>query len=121
MAIGVITPECKNGYAVAGEAYRDVLFYAAFVIWGLGLILFIVILCFAGRIQLAIALNKVAAIFLAENPSILIVPTVQAILGLAWVLGWVFAISFLLSQVPDDQVSTEAYATYAEAYGTGSQ
>jgi hypothetical protein len=120
LPIGVITPECENGYAVAGQAYRDVLFYVSFVIWALGLIMLIVILCFAGRIQLAISLNKVGALFLSHNPSILLVPLVQAILGVGWVLAWCFAISFLLSQVPDDQVSTNTYATYAEAYGTGS-
>merc|ERR1719210_105195 len=67
--IGVIQPECDNGYAVQNKTMRDVLWYSTFVVWGLGLIWIIVILCFIPRIRLAIALNKVATSYLATNPS----------------------------------------------------
>jgi hypothetical protein len=94
MPIGVIQPECSNGYAVASESMRQILFYAAFVVWAVGLIWVIVILCFAGRIQLAVALNKVGALFLGHNPSITLVPVVQAFLGIMWVLAWCFGVAF---------------------------
>jgi hypothetical protein len=121
LPIGVIQPECESGYAVPGESMRQLLFYCSFIIWAIGGIWVIVIICFAGRIQLAVALNKVGALFLSHNPSILVLPIIQAILGIIWVLAWFFAASFLLSQVPNDWVGTTGFATYSQAYGTTSQ
>mmetsp|Transcript_64896 Transcript_64896/g.211488 ORF Transcript_64896/g.211488 Transcript_64896/m.211488 type:complete len:411 (-) Transcript_64896:106-1338(-) len=84
----------------------------------MGLIWNIVIVCMVGRIRLAIALNKVAAVFLASNPFVLLVPIVQALLGCTWCLLWFLSASFLISQVPDSYTPKGYYATYAEAYGT---
>jgi hypothetical protein len=70
------------------------------------------------RIQLAIAINKVAAMFIQETPSILLLPIVECLIGLIWVLLWAMSATFLVSQVPDSYTSKTAYATYAEAYGT---
>jgi hypothetical protein len=118
LPIGVIQPECSHGYAVSQEAMRDVLYYSSFVIWALGVIWIIVILCMVSRIRLAIALNKVAAVFLGTNPHILLVPIVQAVVAIVWVTIWLFGASYLLSQVPADYTPTGAFATYQEAYGT---
>jgi len=118
LPVGVIQPECDGGYAVKSKTARDVLFYLSFVIWGLGLIWVIVICFMASRIRLAIALNKVAAQFLATNPQMLLLPIVQSIVGIVWTLLWMLAASFLLSQVPDSYTPTGYFATYAEAWGT---
>eukprot|EP00928_Gymnodinium_smaydae_P053829 TRINITY_DN3773_c0_g1_i2.p1 TRINITY_DN3773_c0_g1~~TRINITY_DN3773_c0_g1_i2.p1 ORF type:complete len:854 (+),score=131.49 TRINITY_DN3773_c0_g1_i2:355-2916(+) len=120
LPVGVILPACKHGYAISGEKMRDALFYSSFVVWAFGLIWLIVIFCFVRRIMLAIALNKVAAQFVGGNPTILLVPIVQAVIGVAWCIIWFYSASFLLSQVPADYTPTERYATYAEAYGTSS-
>lgn len=119
--IGVIQPICQHGYAVAAKSMRDVLFYLSFVIWGLGLIWFIVIMLLTSRIRLAIALNKVAAVFLAHNPHILLVPIVQTFFAIVWTLGWLMAACFLLSQVPDSYIPQGYYASYEEAFGTSSE
>merc|ERR1712096_164363 len=42
---------------------------------------------------------------------------IQAFVALIWVLLWTLSAAFLVSQVPDDVVPKESYATYAEAYG----
>jgi len=118
--IGVIQPECARGYAVSNKTARDALYYSSFVIWGLGLIWLIVILCMVNRIRLAIALNKVAAVYVASNPTTLLIPVVQAILGITWCVLWFYAASFLLSQVPDAYIPKGAYRSYAEAYGIDS-
>ena len=52
-----------------------------------------------------------------HTPRILLVPIVQATVGILWVLLWVLSASFLLSQVPDSYTPKGYYATYAEAYG----
>eukprot|EP00445_Apocalathium_hangoei_P011186 CAMPEP_0203874924 /NCGR_PEP_ID=MMETSP0359-20131031/20538_1 /ASSEMBLY_ACC=CAM_ASM_000338 /TAXON_ID=268821 /ORGANISM="Scrippsiella Hangoei, Strain SHTV-5" /LENGTH=1007 /DNA_ID=CAMNT_0050793713 /DNA_START=65 /DNA_END=3089 /DNA_ORIENTATION=- len=116
--IGVIQPECAHGYEIDGQSMRDALYYMSFVVWALGLIWIILIMCFVSRIRLAIALNKVAAVFLASNPTILLVPIVQGIVSVGWILIWFFGVSFLLSQVPADYTPQGYFATYAEAYGT---
>mmetsp|Transcript_74014 Transcript_74014/g.154319 ORF Transcript_74014/g.154319 Transcript_74014/m.154319 type:complete len:954 (-) Transcript_74014:116-2977(-) len=120
LPIGVIQPECTNGYEVGGETMRDVLYYSSFVVWALGIVWIILILCFVGRIRLAIALNKVAASFVASQPLVVIVPAVQAVCSICWCILWFYCASFLLSQVPDDYTPTGYYETYAEAYGTAS-
>jgi len=119
--IGVIQPDCSQGYAISSKNSRDALWYLSFVIWALGGVWLIIVLCFVSRIRLAIALNKVAAVFVGSNPSILLVPVVQAILTISWCIGWFYAISFLMTQVPDNYLPKEAFATYAEAYGTDTE
>jgi len=116
--IGVILPECEDGYAIDDETHRDVILYCSYIVWGLGGLWVLVILCLVNRIRLAIALNKVAAQFLSNNPHTVLIPVVQAIVGIIWVLIWCLSATFLLSQVPADYTPTTAYATYAEAYGT---
>jgi len=118
--IGVIQPVCRSGYAVASSSSRDVLWYGSFVIWGLGLLWCIIILCFQRRIRLAIALNKVAAVFVATNPHIVLIPMLQAVCGIVWCGVWAFSASFLISQVPDSYTPKGYFATYEEAYGTTS-
>jgi hypothetical protein len=115
--IGVIQPVCAKGYAIEGEQMRGMLKGLAYVLWAVSLIWVLLIFCFIGRIKLAIALNKAAAEFLAANPLVLLVPIVQSIVGIIWILVWCFLAAYLLSQVPDDYMDTGAYATFGEAYG----
>eukprot|EP00930_Biecheleria_cincta_P047272 TRINITY_DN32732_c0_g1_i1.p1 TRINITY_DN32732_c0_g1~~TRINITY_DN32732_c0_g1_i1.p1 ORF type:complete len:942 (-),score=124.05 TRINITY_DN32732_c0_g1_i1:243-3068(-) len=116
--VGVILPECKDGYAVNNEIVREVLKVCAYILWVLGGIYLILVCIFQDRIRLAIAVNKVAATFVAHTPRILLVPIVQAIIGVLWIGLWAFSASFLLSQVPASYTPTRSYASYAEAYGT---
>jgi hypothetical protein len=116
--VGEIVQDCPNGYHVEDETLRDVLKYAAYVIWGFCVIWFICILCFEKRIRLAIALNKVAAEFVYTHAAIVLVPCVQAFVAILWCLLWAFCVAFIITQVPDDYVPTEAYASYEIAYGT---
>jgi len=118
LPIGVIIPECDAGHAIEPQEARDILYYSSFVVWALGLVWIIVIICMVKQINLAIALNKVAAVFLARNPHVVLIPIVQAIIAIIWTLLWMLSASFLLSQVPDDYTPSGYYATYAEAYGT---
>jgi hypothetical protein len=120
LPIGVISPVCQNGYAVAKEWYRKVLEVCSYVLWILACIYIILVICFVNRIRLAIAVNKVAAQFIAHTPTVLLVPITQAVLGALWVLAWAASIAYLVSQVPDGWVPTDTFASYAEAYGTDS-
>merc|ERR1712151_1346113 len=76
------------------------------------------VFCMRERVRLAIGVNKVAAMFVYNTPSILLVPVVQSIIGIVWCITWALSITFLISQVPDSYTPTGTYATYAEAFGT---
>jgi len=119
--VGVIQPVCSAGYAVTSEDVRKVLEICSYVIWSLAGIYVLMVFCFFGRIQLAIAVNKVAATFVSHTFRIIGVPIVQAFVGILWILLWGVSVSFLVSQVPADYSPTTAYATYAEAYGTSNE
>jgi hypothetical protein len=116
--VGVILPECKDGYAVNTEWLREVLKVCAYILWAFGGIYLILVCIFADRIRLAIAVNKVAATFVAHTPRILLVPVIQSLVGVLWIGLWAFSASFLLSQVPASYTPTRSYDSYAEAYGT---
>merc|ERR1711988_1912744 len=75
-------------------------------------------MCMCRTILLAIAVNKVAAVFVSNTPSTLLVPICQTFVGILWCLGWACSVAFLLSQVPKDHVPTEFFESYEIAYGT---
>jgi len=115
--IGLVAPACPGGHAVDGKKMRDALQYCAYFIWLLGALWVLLVFCLRSRIRLAIALNKVAATFIAHTPRILLIPAVQAIVGILWCALWALSASFLLSQVPDSYTPKGYYETYAEAFG----
>jgi len=116
--IGVIKPICTNGYEVASEELRIVLEILAYVLWVLALLYAIAVCCLTDRIRLAIAVNKVASVFVVDTPRILVLPIIQAIFAGGWTLIWCLSAAFLLSQVPADYVPSTPFVTYAEAWGT---
>jgi len=116
--VGVIAPECTDGYAITNNEVRTLLEIVAYVLWVLAAIYLLLVCCLLDRIRLAIAVNEVAAIFVKDTPRILIVPAIQAAIGILWILLWALSASFLISQVPDGYTPKGAYLTYEEAYGT---
>lgn len=115
--VGFSLPDCTKGYAVEDPGLREVLKIVAYVVWTLGGIWIIAVCFLQKRIRLAVAVNKVAAQFVYNNPSILLVPVVQILIGYVWLLVWMVCASFLLSQVPEDYTPSNAFATYTEAAG----
>jgi len=116
--IGVIQPVCTYGYAVASDQMRMTLKVVAIFFWCLAIIYVLLVLCLLSRIRLAIALNKVAAMFVAHNPLVLLIPVVESILACLWVGLWAASAGYLLSEVPPSYTPTDSYATYAQAAGT---
>jgi len=116
--IGVIAPKCQRGYSVEGQSARDVVKISGFIIWALAVLWIILVCCMYRRIALAVAINKVAAVFIMEQPFILLLPVIQSLISLVWILLWTLSATFLVSQVPDNYTPKDAYATYEEAYGT---
>ncbi|CAE8707006.1 unnamed protein product, partial [Polarella glacialis] len=84
LPIGVITPVCKDGYAVSNEDLRKALEICAYALWVLAGVYVILVICFVDRIRLAIAVNQVAAKFVGNTPLIVTVPIVQALIGMVW-------------------------------------
>lgn len=118
--IGIIAPECRNGYEIPDEWLREFLKVMTYIFLGLALVYFLLICCVCSRIQLAIVVNKVAAAFMSQSPLVVLVPVFQAFSVMIWIVAWSFCAAFLLSQVPDGYTPKDAYATYAEAAGTNS-
>jgi len=116
--IGALVASCPQGYEVQSKQMRKFIEILAFVMWGFGLIWMILVCCLRKQIRLAISLNKVAAVFVTQTPSVLIVPMGQAFVAVLWCLAWAASAAFLLSQVPEGHVPSTYYTTYAEAYGT---
>jgi len=116
--VGVVTPACPSGYEVAGETARKALEVSAYVVWVLAAVWLLIVFCMWNRIRLAIAINKVAAMFIYHAPTVLLVPIAQILVGGGYFILWVLSASFLLSQVPSGYTPTGYYATWAEAYGT---
>ncbi|CAE8622772.1 unnamed protein product [Polarella glacialis] len=116
--VGIIIEGCTNGFQVGDERIRKALEIVAYILWGLAGIWFLIVVLLNKRIRLAIAVNKVAAQFVYNNPLILAVPIVQIVIAFFWLLVWMSCASFILSQVPTGYVPSESFATYAEAYGT---
>jgi hypothetical protein len=116
--IGTINAQCPQGFEVQSEEMRKALEIFAFVIWAFALLWLLVVCCFCKQINLAVKLNKVAAIFVYNTPSVLVVPMVQALVGICWCLAWAASAAFLLSQVPEDHVPLGSFTTFAEAFGT---
>jgi hypothetical protein len=116
--LGVIQPECAQGYEVENETERKALKICSYVVFAVAFVYLLLIVCLRTRINLAISLNEVAAQFIVDTPFALIVPIIFGAIGIAWVALWVVSATFLISQVPDDTTPKVAYKTYAEAYGT---
>lgn len=116
--IGVIRPVCSGGYDIDSEELRIALEVISYILWVLAAIYAIAVCCLTDRIKLAIAVNKVASVFVVQTPRILILPGIQVLFAGAWTLVWCLSAAFLLSQVSSDYVPSTAFATYAEAYGT---
>jgi len=116
--LGILRPECPQGFAVNSSFWRKFMEVLAWIIWGFGVLWIILICCLQSRIRLAIGINKAAAMFVYHTPQVLMVPLIQIFTSICWTFLWVLCASFLLSQVPDDYTPKGAYATYAEAYGT---
>jgi len=116
--IGWINAKCLEGYEVEAEEMRKALEIIAFVLWVFAIIWMVAVCCMCKQIFLAIAVNKVAAIFVYHTPSVLIVPITQTVFGIVWCLAWCYSAAFLLSQVPTDHVPSNYFATYDLAYGT---
>jgi len=119
MPIGQITSgECESGYAISSESVRDACKIIAYIIWALGGVWLLIIICKCSSIRDAIAVNKTAALFMMDNPTVLVLPAVQALCQFIWVCAWIPMAALLLSTVPDGYVPSGWFATYAEAYGT---
>lgn len=119
LPIGTITSgECESGYAVASETLREVCKVVAYIIWGLAGLWLLLIICKCSSIRDAVAVNKTAALFIMDNPTILALPALQSLCQFLWVCAWIPMAAILLSVVPDDYVPSGWFATYAEAAGT---
>jgi hypothetical protein len=113
--VGQIMPACEHGYAIPGETARKAMEIFAYVLWSLGGLWLLIVLCYVKKINEAIAVNQVAALFVQDNVLCMLVPLVQVIISIVWCVLWGLSVSFLVSQVPDGYVPNDWYASEPEA------
>merc|ERR1719163_441199 len=101
------------GYEVPDETQRQMLTYFSYVMFGIAGVYLILVCCLRKKIQLAIAINKVAAQFVHQTKPVIFVPLVQVLIAMVWWAVWMLVASYLVSQVPDDYTPTQAYVSYA--------
>jgi hypothetical protein len=113
------TAECPaaNGGYKNTEGDRSLYESVAYVMFGLAAAYFLFILIMCGRIQLGIAINKVAARFVYQNKGIIFLPVVQTFAAMIWWLIWLVCAMFIMATIPAEDVPNGIY-TYDEAYGT---
>lgn len=113
-----IVGECPEGYATESETGRKLLEIASYIVFAMAAIWFCCVFCMCKQIRLAVGVNKVAAEFIYMHPWIILQPILQITVAIAWSLLWLWSVSFLVSQVPDDYVTGAAIANYTDAEGT---
>jgi hypothetical protein len=102
---------------VSNKTGRQACVVGAAVIGGIAAFYLFCLLCNMNRINLAIALNKVAARFVAQQPYSLIVPPVQIIVVFLYLILWIALTIMIVSYVPDYFQVDQGNFTYEEAYG----
>jgi len=89
-------------YKIASQDQRQVYFWFGVIICCIAALYGLFILCLCRQIRLAIAINKVAAIFVAQTKTPLMVPLVTALTMVAYFTIWCVVALFLVSQVSDN-------------------
>jgi hypothetical protein len=109
-------------YAVASKDQRDMYMYGGYVLFALAGAYFILVICMLSRIQLAIAINKVAAQFVVQTKQVIFVPIVQVLIALAWWAIWLVTAIHLVGSWVEEFLKPELTdtMTYEVAYGIGS-
>merc|ERR1719453_1608969 len=112
-------PETCDPYGceVSNQTARQACVIGAAVIAGLGAFYLFCLCCNMNRINLAIALNKVAARFVAQQPYSLMIPPIQIVVVFLYLLLWIFLTVLIVSYVPDYFQVDQGNFTYEEAYG----
>jgi solute carrier family 44 (choline transporter-like protein), member 2/4/5 len=95
------TKACTNGYSIQSDSGRDSFRYLSYGLFGVAGIYILVILFIANRIRLGIAVNKVAAQFVRQNMSTLLVPIIQTLASIIWWGIWVVCIVYTITVIPE--------------------
>jgi len=91
---------CPLGYSIQDSSGRDTFLVIAYVMFGIAAFYLIMVLIMFKRIRLGIAINKVAAQFVAHNMSTLWIPIVQSFSIFFWWALWIATIVFTVTMIP---------------------
>jgi len=111
-------PECLGGYEVESEDQREMLKYTGYVLFGLAALWALGICIMRNRIRLAIAINRVAADFVGDEKTMILVPVIQVLISVMWLGIWIYVAIFVVSQVPDTYIEERGPFDYTTAVGT---
>ncbi|CAE7030124.1 slc44a4 [Symbiodinium natans] len=106
-----------GGYVVKDEILRTSLQVIGYTLLGFGAVWLLLVACLRNRIQLAIAVNEVAAKFVVHHPQMIGIPLFQFLLVVAWLVVWLVCAALIVAGVPQDYVPSQAFATEVEAAG----
>ena len=89
-----------------GDDTRRMMDIAAYIIWGLTGLYFMIICCMWGSIKISVRVLRVAAKVIAQNLRVILIP----ITGICIILGWVFFFIYgLLWILSTGEIVAEAY------------
>lgn len=108
--------KCENGYVIEKKEDRQWYKYASYILLAFAAIYACIICCIARKIALAIAINKVAAKFVYQTKSVILVPIITIIAVIAWMIIWIVIALYVVSAFDNQSAPNEQY-TYKIAYG----
>mmetsp|Transcript_30222 Transcript_30222/g.87842 ORF Transcript_30222/g.87842 Transcript_30222/m.87842 type:complete len:750 (-) Transcript_30222:1176-3425(-) len=91
----VYAPIIEEGY------YERSLTICSYVLWALGALFILIVLCLCERIQLGIAVIKSAALFVAHTPTVLFVPLVVGIITCVYYVFWIAVAAWTMSTLTE--------------------
>lgn len=91
---------CENGFSIPDSSGRWAVQIISYVLFGLGGLYLILIILLCKRIRIGIAMNKVAAQFVGQNMSTLLVPLFQTFTLIAWWALWLASIVYTVTVIP---------------------
>ena len=91
---------CEDGFSIPSEYARTEVRAVAYVLFALAAVYLVVMILARKRIKLAIAVNKVASQFVAQNKRSALVPTSQTFIMIGWWALWLAVIVYCVTNVP---------------------
>jgi hypothetical protein len=86
----------KANYTIDSDYYKYNL-YGAYVLWGIDGTYLLLLLCLCNRIRLGVSIIKCTAQFIANTPTVFIVPVLFSVICAVWIAAWSVTALFLFS------------------------
>jgi hypothetical protein len=94
------TSVCPTGFSIASSHARRAIEVFGYVLFATAVLYVVLIIWFRRRINLAVAINKVATQFIRQCKRSLLIPSSQTLLTIGWWALWLVVVSYSLTIIP---------------------